>query len=241
MLIVNGGLPRSGTVLVGAIVLALLGKRGIGVVRYNPQERRHLPEFARHVRDWSGPATLLVHAHLADEGVLQALAARPDAVLIWNHRDPRDAMVSLRRVHDLPLEDALRAVDIYMAHTDTVRRSGQALELRYETLVADVPGAVGKLAKALQIDVTADEIATVVAQTAPERHAAIMRKVADAGQGARRIETLRRVMHEDPVTLINDRHIQSGKAGRWREELTDEEQAQVMTKLGRWVVAYGYD
>jgi len=114
MLIVNGGYPRSGTVLVGAIVCEILRLQGRGWERYNPQERKELPDFEKRVRTWpdDGPA-LLIHTHLANADVLRALAVRQDAVVFWNHRDPRDVLVSLCKLHDLPLKRAVAAVQVY--------------------------------------------------------------------------------------------------------------------------------
>lgn len=128
-----------------------------------------------------------------------------------------------------------------MAATETVRRSGVARHIRYEELVASVPAAIAEIAAALGLQTTEAEIAQIHAETSPDRHADVMRKVAAAGPGSRRIETMRRVMHEDPVTLINDRHIQSGQAGRWRSELTPEEQDKVAARLQPWLAQYGFD
>ena len=79
MLIVNGGLPRSGTVLVGTMICEILRIQGYLWQRYNPQERRHLPQFADSVRSWPSDQTaLLVHTHVADQAVLDLLEAVED-------------------------------------------------------------------------------------------------------------------------------------------------------------------
>ena len=241
MLIINGGVPRSGTVLVGQIVSALLARNGIERARYSPQEPRHLPEMARRVAGWAGPGALLVHTHLADRRVLAALAARSDAVVFWNHRDPRDALVSLRRLHNMPLERALIAMELYLRADALVAQSGLARRFRYETLVGDVPGAIGTIAADMNLSVTADDVAEIQDQTTPERHAAVMRAVAEGtAPDVAELKTLFRTLREDPDTLINDRHIQSGRAGRWRDELSPAEQAQVAARLAPWIRALGY-
>ena len=241
MLIINGGVPRSGTVLVGQIVSALLARHGIDRTRYSPQERRHLPEFAQRVADWAGPGALLVHTHVADRTVLEALAARSDAAVFWNYRDPRDALVSLRRLHEVPMERALYAMEVYFGIDALVADSGLARRLRYETLVADVPAAIKTIAADMKLSVNADDVAEIHDQTKPERHAAVMRAVAEgAVPGASALRTQYRTLREDPDTLINDRHIQSGRSGRWREELSPEEQAQAAARLGPWIQALGY-
>lgn len=242
MLIVNGGYPRSGTVLVGAIICAVLQLRNLGWQRYNPQERRDLVEFENKVRTWpSDGAALLVHTHLANADVLRALAARQDAVIFWNHRDPRDVVVSLRKLHDLPLDRALAAVQVYgrveqlAAHFPNVQR------LRYEDFTRNPPALVAHIARKLGWELGEEQIAQIVQDTSVQQHRKIMEDVAqETLPGVRVLPTQTRMLREDPETLINDRHIQSGATGRWRKELTDDEKAIVAEVLDPLVDALGY-
>ena len=241
MLIVNGGLPRSGTVLVGTMICEILRIQGYLWQRYNPQERRHLPQFADRVRSWpSGQTALLVHTHVADQAVLNLLAGRRDAAVFWNHRDPRDVAVSLRKLHDMPLDRAIIAVQVYAGIEQVVMQSGLAVRLRYEDIIKDPADLVGKIAAALDADLSPGRIAEIVEKTSIDRHRKIMRKLADGGDGARTLTTINRPLREDPDTLINDRHIQSGTSGRWRQELSPEEQQMVDDALRPFAKALGY-
>ena len=242
MFIVNGGIPRSGTVLVGEIIRALLHRRGLEVLRYNPQERRHLPEFANKISEAPVNATTLVHTHLIDQTCLDALTARDDAVVFWNHRDPRDALVSLIRLHDMPLEQALLSMEVYLTAADLPKRWGKALGIRYERLVANVDQHVLGIANTLGYEAQPSEIASIREATTPDAHAKIMRKLQKGTvDETRHIRTLYRDMREDKETLINDRHLQSGQHGRWKTELSPEDAQIVNERLGRWIEGYGYD
>lgn len=241
MFIVNGGIPRSGTVLIGEILRALMRRRGHDVRRLNPQERRNLPRLAQHIRnDPSKPATL-VHTHLIDQTCLDALAGRSDAVLFWNHRDPRDALVSLMCLHDMSLEQALHSMEIYLGAADIARHHPDCRQIRYERLVADTPRHICRIASVIGWQIQEDEVASIAEATSATRHADVMRAVRN-GQApdVQNIRTLRREMREDAATLINDRHIQSGRPGRWRAELSEEDQDRVTARLARWIDAYGY-
>lgn len=238
--IINGGLPRSGTVFVGQILCAVLRRQGRSWTRYNPQERRHLPDFAAQVRGWQGPGDLLVHTHLIDNTVTAALASRRDSLLIWNHRDPRDALVSLCQLHDMALPDGLRAMGVYLDAERMAAAARQVVRLRYEAMVRDAPATIRRLAGCLGADLDAAALQDIVQETSPERHTKLMQELRQGKRPGTKITTLRRTLIEDPETLINDRHIQSGASGRWRSELDPADQAIVAQALKHAVQALGY-
>ncbi len=59
--------------------------------------------------------------------------------------------------------------------------------------------------------------------------------------GLNRRENRHRVLVEDVRTLINDRHIQSGASGRWRGELTEDQQKTINERFAPLLQRYGYD
>lgn len=241
MLIINGGMPRSGTVLVGNLIRLMLDSRGIAWRRYNPQERRDLPEFLDLVGQ-SFEETVIVHTHLIEGDILKVLQARNDAVLIWNHRDPRDALVSLRQLHDLTFEQGIEAMRIYCSATEIAHTSAVCLRVRYEELVDQLPAHIQRLAQSLGLDLVVGELDALIEGTSPSAHSGIMHRLRAGSQpGAKHIQTKRRVLREDTTTLVNDRHIQSGKSGRWKQELTPQEQRKVSKALSRWIRLFGYD
>lgn len=240
MVIINGGLPRSGTVLVGAIICAVLRRQGRRWLRFNPQERRDLESFADRVRTWSGPDVLLVHTHLIDNCVLAALASRPNSLLVWNHRDPRDALVSLCQLHDMALTDGLKAMHVYLGAGRLAATARHVIRLRYETMMADPSGTIRRLAGCLGEELDEASISQIASETSSDSHAQVMHALAHGTRPGHRVTTMRRTMIEDPETLINDRHIQSGASGRWLRELSEADQALVAQALGPAVAELGY-
>ncbi|MEM7211724.1 MAG: sulfotransferase domain-containing protein [Pseudomonadota bacterium] len=241
MLIINGGLPRSGTVLVGNLIRLMLEDQGLPWKRYNPQEPRHLPAFLRVVRECSEDCALIVHTHLIDAEILSAICARDDAVLIWNHRDPRDALVSLMKLHEITLEWALKAMGVYCSAAATALTTQRCLEVRYTDLVSDLTVQIEMLAQALSVTLRTEETEALIERTSAAAHRKVMFALAEGTMpGMSEVPTRNRMLREDPKTLLNDRHIQSGKNGRWRTELSAEAQSRVQVELANWVKRFGY-
>ncbi|MEM9059658.1 MAG: sulfotransferase domain-containing protein [Pseudomonadota bacterium] len=241
MLIINGGLPRSGTVLVGNLARLMVERRGLRWDRYNPQERRHLPEFLQVVRTYPAEPALIVHTHLIDDAILRAASDRTDARVIWNIRDPRDCLVSLMRLHDLNLNRALHAMGIYLAHAALVWDSdSKVLKIRYEDLRKDTGSLITAIAIALGFALEPGEAVQLQAATSMDRHRSVMKGLSETSEQVVTHVTKTRQMREDEVTLINDRHIQSGASGRWKEELAAPEQKRVNEALRPWLDRFGY-
>lgn len=241
MLIINGGIPRSGTVLIGNMVRLMLENRGIPWARYNPQERRDMPAFLDVVQTAPSKPALIVHTHLITPDIAEAIVARQDAVLLWNHRDPRDALVSLAKLHDLDLPNAIRAIRIYAQAGEIALNTQGCIQIRYDALTASPTDHIDRLARALGLQLAPTEADELNAQTSLRAHGAVMGLLRDGSlPNARTLKTMRRSMREDSTTLINDRHIQSGKNGRWRAELTENQQTRVQDALAHWINAFGY-
>lgn len=241
MLIINGGIPRSGTVLVGNLVRLMLERRGINWSRYNPQERRDLPDFLRLARQTQIDNATIVHTHLIDAEITAELAQRSDAVLIWNHRDPRDALVSLMALHDLRHEEALSAMRVYCNAAEIAYAEPGVMKIAYEDLVRDLPAYVSKIAANLRFELSPNEVDNLIRLTSLAAHQKTVDQLQeDLFSGARTLKTKRRIMREDPKTLLNDRHIQSGQHGRWRCELTKADQESVNAGLERWIRLFDY-
>ncbi|MEM0990294.1 MAG: sulfotransferase domain-containing protein [Pseudomonadota bacterium] len=238
LILINGGIPRSGTVLVGRILTALCQANRLGVARLNISEPRETPALARYIREHQGPEVLLVHVHVTSDEVMAALAARDDTRIFWNVRDPRDAMVSLKQLHDLELDRAIWAMDKFLEFAEAA--SSQATILKYEAMVGDPPGFVRFLAERTGLSCSPSQVDDIVQQTSPEAHRKIMERLRPGAEGSRTLETMTRTLIEDEATLINDRHIQSGAAGRWKAELTPEEQTRVTEAMWRWVDRLDY-
>ena len=241
MLIINGGMPRSGTVLVGNLIRLMLERRGIGWRRYNPQERRHLPNLLKLAQTPITKGSIIVHTHLINAEIIECLERRDDTVMLWNHRDPRDALVSLMQLHDLSLEDGIEALHVYGHATEIAHTAPSALKITYERLIEDLAGHIHQFASHLRFTLQPGEVDDLIRSTSPKAHSGVMQQLNDNTlEQTRTIQTKRRMMREDPKTLINDRHIQSGRIGRWHTELPGETHDDVNAELAHWIRLFGY-
>ncbi|WP_306151545.1 hypothetical protein [Roseovarius sp. MMSF_3281] len=240
MIIINAGIPRSGTVLVNAIIRRILEGQG-EVESLNPPASPG--DMLREVMERGHAGRSVVfHCHqwtAEDTQRIKALGA--EAVSFCNYRDPRDCCVSLMRLHDHPLELSMANMRHYVRfHRQTLAATG-GMAIRYEDLVADTPAHVSRIAGALGVELDAGRVAAICGATSQRAHARIAQAVAEGkGAGIKTIRNSRRTLREDSDTHLADRHIQSGRSGRWQQELSPEDQARLSEGLADDVRALGY-
>lgn len=243
MIVLNLGVPRSGTVLVNAIVRELFLHRKLQLHQTNPHEGE-LTSLVRGLFKSGADKyrTTLVHGHVMDAESLDMLRRSPQVTGFTNYRDPRDVVVSLMRLHEINFDAAVTVVSKAFVHMERSAIGLELMVLPYELLVKEKRAHIFQIARLLGFWPTLQEVEKIDAATTIDKHRAVMEDVRE-----RRIEGLvehrnpSRTMAEDPRTLINDRHIQSGETGRWRTTLKPE-QAQLATEKFRMILkAYGYD
>ena len=240
MIVINAGIPRSGTVLVNAIIRRLLEGHG-AVESLNPPANPG--EMLAEVMDRGHAGRFVIfHCHQwaeVDGRMVKALGR--EVVSFCNYRDPRDCCVSLMRLHEHPLELSMANMRHYVRfHRQTLADTG-GMAIRYENLVADTSAYVWRIAAALGVEVSAAQVAEICEATSQRAHARIAQAVAEgAGRRVKVIQNERRTLREDQDTHLVDRHIQSGQSGRWRQELSPEDQTRVSEGLADEVRALGY-
>lgn len=231
MIVFHAGLPRSGTVLVGAILRQLLAAEGVGVVQHNPHGPELIAVMDRLDGDGLGPrAAHLIHTHSWDAGMASRLRRSTGAQVFGFlcERDPRDVCVSLMRLHDLPFEDAADLTLAHLSHFDWAKAETGWPVLRYADLVQDKRAQIRAIATHLGRAPSDQQLERIDAATSVARHRAIMERVRE-GAVAQVVERRNRyrTLREDAETRINDRHIQSGKIGRWKDELSQPQKARL--------------
>ena len=242
MIVLNAGVPRSGTVLVNAIIRNLLRAGGMRVAQTNPHGP-DLPRLIRHVQEnqQHDDRVVLVHTHSWDAETAGLLAESQRFVGFLNFRDPRDVCVSLMRLHDHDFDTALRMVQQAFSAFQATARQADVMIIPYELLVRDPQGHIFQIARRLGLWPGLDLVDQIAERTSARHHRAVMEKV-QQGQidGLTYRQNTHRVLAEDPRTLINDRHIQSGRAGRWRTELDDAQQSHANARLAEIIKRLGY-
>lgn len=242
MIILNAGVPRSGTVLVNAILRELFKGNGIPTAQANP----HGPDLPRVIRQLQRTGqdrhrTIMVHTHSWDGETARLLKGSPHVTAFLNYRDPRDVCVSLMRLHDHDFDTAAQMTEGSFQLFDACAASMDPMVIPYELLAADKPGHIFQIARRLGLWPGMDRIAEVERATSIDRHREVMEKV-QAGEidNLARRRNSKRTLVEDPATLINDRHIQSGVAGRWRTELDIDQQDKATERFATLLKRFGY-
>jgi hypothetical protein len=222
MLILSLGVPRSGTILVFNMLREILERQGIPFRAVNT----NYPETEAFLSTFDFGDNVLLHAHNVLPAV-QKVLPRKDVHAFFNYRDPRDVVVSMMRLHDYSLDRCIDLTDTAFAQFQRARRFPRVMFIPYEHLITAQEAYVFRIAAHVGLFLGLDEAARVTAATSMERHRAVMQSVADLSIPVQTRRNPARVLRESTTHFINDRHIQSGKAGRWRDELTPDEQQRV--------------
>lgn len=227
MIVFNAGVPRSGTVLVNAILRLLYEDAGLDVSVANPHGHE-LPELLEALIE-SGhhrQKITLIHTHSWDPETAHLVNQTCWITGFVNRRDPRDVCVSLMGLHDLSFEEAVDLVLESFADFRAMLAVTRWPVIDYEILVSSKLITIGAIAAHLGFRPSTESLHRIDADTSIETHSAIMEKIrtGEASPLIRR-ENERRTLYEHAQTLINDRHIQSGKSGRWQSELDPNQQA----------------
>ncbi len=243
MLILNAGVPRSGTVLVNAMIRALLKQKGVPILQANPHGRELAQVGHRAIRSGDHRVkVVLVHSHSWDFDAERVLAGDENVVAFGNYRDPRDICVSLMKLHDHSLENAISNVSGYFQQYEAMVRALNAMVIPYELLINAKEAFAFQIARRIGIWPTFAQIAEVVEATSVERHRKVMQDVkAGTLPDIAERQNQQRVLREDRRTLINDRHIQSGASGRWRGELPGDQHETVNAAFAPLLERYGYE
>lgn len=242
MIVLNAGVPRSGTVLVNAILRKLFEMARAPIQQLNPhgdELTQAIASLQRSGRDRH--RTTLIHTHTWTRHAGQLLRASPFVAGFANYRDPRDVCASLMRLHDHPFDAAATMTENSFLHFDAMAQELDLMIIPYERLVADPQGHIFQIARRLGFWPGLDRVAEIDAATSMDRHREVMEKV-QAGEldTLRRRENRHRVLVEDKATLINDRHIQSGRFGRWRDEIAADLHGVANERFADLIKRYGY-
>ncbi|MEM7056416.1 MAG: sulfotransferase domain-containing protein [Pseudomonadota bacterium] len=242
MIIINAGIPRSGTVLVNAILRQILKLSGAAVSQANPHGDE-LPQLIRNIQRAGKDRhrAVVVHTHTWHSDATTLLANSPFVTGFINYRDPRDVCVSLMRLHDHDLEAAATMTTNSFTQFETTIAALDLMVIPYELLVREPSAHIFQIGRRLGLWLGMEDVAHIQDETSSEKHEAIMKKV-QSGEldNLKKRSNRNRVLVEDTRSLINDRHIQSGASGRWRTELDEVEQAHVNEVFAPLLERFGY-
>lgn len=242
MIILNAGIPRSGTVLVNAILRQILKITGAPVSQANP----HGDELPRVIRGLQRSGkdkhrSVLLHLHTWHAEATRLLSDSPFVTGFINFRDPRDVCVSLMRLHDHDLETAAEMTTNSFTQFEYIIDALDLMVIPYELMVRDPAAHIFQIGQRLGVWLSMEDIERIQHETSVEKHEAIMKQVQDGKlDSLQKRPNRNRTLVEDTRSLINDRHIQSGVSGRWRTELNEADQARLNELFAPLVQRFGY-
>ncbi len=231
MLYLMGGMPRSATTWVFNVADLILRNRGIHCRKVNANSPDQLDGA---IADNNPEESVLVHFHDVSDR-LRKLAGQPRVRLAYTYRDPRDVVCSQMKLHSVSFEQAVAMTSLACNHLLEVLKLPGRLLIPYYSATRHQEAVVYALAFHLGHMIGQGEVETICRETSAEKFKSVMEQLNKGGEDTENVATGHRQIRYDPETLINDRHIQSGKTGRWKEELSEEQQRVLQDVFGKFV------
>ena len=236
MLILNLGVPRSGTILVFNIFREILVRQNVQFKQLNT----NLADTDAFLKKFDYKQHVLLHSHSMRPEVQKALQ-KVKTFGFFNFRDPRDVLVSLMKLHEHDFEKTLdfttRSFSYFLI---AVKFRQRVMFIPYEQLIAAPDVYIFQLAHRLGIFLNFNTVHDIQVATSLEVHKKIMADVQSEQVEVRRVMGAGRPVIESTTHFINDRHVQSAKIGRWRDELSESQQAIANERFGKLLTMLGY-
>jgi Sulfotransferase domain len=194
------------------------------------------PFFQRFGDSQPGPTVVKAHS-LGPRGMEVLHAGKARAICTF--RDPRDCVASMMTFANRPFDDAVSSISEALLVLESVMRSGHALPIRYEDMLGDPRGQIGRINGFLGLSLEAAILGRIDELCGMEASRRVCEELRH-----RPAETVLRSTEDhrvDPQTWLHDNHIQSGKAGRWKDEMQPW-QVQVLSQaFDPWLARLGYE
>lgn len=243
LIIFNYGIARSGTILANAIIRQLLSRRNWAFKNINiPDDPKILANYVgtlMHEEAYRYSNTIL-HGHIWSSALDNTLAQDPNLRAIVSYRDLRDVAVSLMRLHERSLEHSGGMAKAMAKNLLPLINSPHSLSLRYEISVQDRVVLTDRIAQHLGLIALPEELWEISEETSSDKHKAVMESLREGKPTVMVRKNKSRKLLVDRKTKINDRHIQSGTQGRWREELSEKDQEFLTELLAPELQQLGY-
>lgn len=239
MLVLNMGIPRSGSTWAYNVLRQILDGKQLPYDTANPLNPA---EVDKDIASADPERIKIIHMHDVTPAVV-ARARQPKCAVFFNIRDPRDVVVSLMKLHDAEFSEAVvMAQSSYVSLQHASGIPGLML-IPYDHLRQHPEALIYQMALRIGHFIPLNVAAEIAESTSVARHRATMDHVASAesivDENIGSVFSGRRQIRFDEASLITDRHIQSGKTGRWKDELDTDQQEElnrvfesIITQLG---------
>ena len=187
------------------------------------------------LRRIEGPTVLKAHG-IGPRAVAALRDGRAQGVCTF--RDPRDCVASDLAFRKLDFDPAVRRVSQNLTYLGFYRAARRTLFVRYEDMVADPLRQVTRIAAHLGVDAGPIDLRRIDATTSLSSARAISAGLSHRPSDEVAWSESRRV---DVATQLHENHIHSGRVGRWRDELSADQQAELNDVFHPWLVELGYE
>lgn len=168
---------------------------------------------------------------------LDVFAHLTGATVALSVRDPRDAVVSLMRRFASPFDVCIRGIAQDCRYVLWCAEAGHPM-LRYEDGFFDDPATVVTLARHLGVPAGDAATARIFATYGTQAVRAFAASVASLP--ADRLVGDGKDLLFDRVTQIHRTHIGDGRVGKWRDQLTAQQQADLTRLFAPFLDRFGY-
>lgn len=186
---------------------------------------------------------LLIKAHLPSEQTHAAIA-QGGIKNIFTYRDPRDSLSSRIAFEACDVQefaDFFRVLGIVRANLqlmDRYQAGGQSLLIPFDQIMQEPAAEIARIAAYLDREITPDHCRNIAADISVDRARQVVENLdhqtpSDTFQAANR--TIER------TTLLQTGHINGAKTGRWRDDLTPDQQLTSHLILRQWLIGLGYE
>lgn len=227
MLILNMGIPRSGTTWAYNVFRHILDNSGLPYDTSNPHGATAVDA---ELASASPDRTTILHLHDVTENVVRR-ACSPGCAAFFNIRDPRDVVVSQMHLHDANFKEAVQMTLGAFVSLQRASAIPGLMLIPYDHIKNHAEALIYQMALRVGHFVALQKAADIEEDTSIGKHHAKMNQVIQQQEqpesGIKSIFTGRRHVKCDEKSLITDRHIQSGETGRWKEELGPDQQEEL--------------
>jgi hypothetical protein len=194
------------------------------------------PLFERYGDAQPGPTVVKAHS-LGPRGLELLHAGKAKAVCTY--RDPRDCVASMMTFAGRPFDDAVNAISQGLLMLESILRTRHALAIRYEDMLADPAGQIALINQFLGLSLEPAILTRINEMCGLE---ASRRVCEDLRQRPSKAVLHSTENHRvDPQTWLHDNHIQSGKAGRWKDEMEPWQVQALSQAFDPWLARMGYE
>jgi hypothetical protein len=171
------------------------------------------------------------------EAAWDVFAQLSDPTILLTVRDPRDAILSLVNRFNSPLEASAQSVARCCNRALQCAHAGYPV-LRYEDRFFADPAVVGTIAEYIGAAVDADTRARIFDRYSTGAVRALAAQV--EALPAERVKGDPAIDLYDEVTQIHRGHIGDGSVGKWRRQLTAEQQQAITARFAPFLNRFGY-